>query len=131
MYVHSSLVHHELYVYRHLAGRMTGSPHQERINIRKLLDSFQISRTHGKHIVLVSEVAQLSLRDLRLVFRKGGFEEGFVRATIIRLLKALDLLHAHGEVAHTGISRLFYCHALTLLIYRYRYTPGKHAFGHR
>lgn len=46
---------------------------------------------------------------VRLVFQKDGFNEGFVRGAIIRLLKALDFLHAYGEVVHTGIARLACC----------------------
>lgn len=46
----------------------------------------------------------MSLRDMRLAFRQDGFDENFVRGAIIELLKALDFLHTHGEVVHTGIA---------------------------
>ncbi|CAG8899765.1 unnamed protein product [Penicillium egyptiacum] len=80
---------------------MAKSSHRGRGNIRRLLDSFEVTGPQGKHIVLVFEAAQISLRDLKLVFRPGGFDEDFVRGTIIELLKALDFLHTHGEVVHT------------------------------
>jgi serine/threonine protein kinase len=96
------LVHRELPVYHHIARRMAESSHRGRGNIRRLLDSFEMTGPQGKHVVLVFEPAQMSLRDMRLVFRRGGFDEDFVRGTIIELLETLDFLHTHGEVVHTG-----------------------------
>jgi hypothetical protein len=51
---------------------------------------------HGKHIVLVLEAAQMSLRGMKLVFRPNGFDEDFVRGAIIELLHALDFLHTYA-----------------------------------
>ncbi|KAJ5591922.1 uncharacterized protein N7459_002291 [Penicillium hispanicum] len=48
------------------------------------------------------EAAEMSLRDMRLVFRRDGFDEDFVKGAMIELLRALDFLHIHGEVVHTG-----------------------------
>ncbi|KAJ5542475.1 hypothetical protein N7535_004896, partial [Penicillium sp. DV-2018c] len=103
LYVHTSLVHRELPVYHHLAHRMGESSHRGQGNIRRLLDSFEITGPHGKHVVLVFEAAQMSLRDLRSVFLPDGFDEDFVKGATIELLKALDFLHTHGEVVHTDI----------------------------
>ncbi|OAX78133.1 CMGC/SRPK protein kinase [Emergomyces africanus] len=103
LYVNTSLVHRELPVYRHIAGRLAKSSHPGRGNIRKLLDSFEARGPHGQHIVLVIEAAQMSLRDMRMVFRPDGFEEDFVKGAIIELLKALDFLHTHGEIVHTDV----------------------------
>ncbi|KAJ6185768.1 hypothetical protein N7519_007069 [Penicillium mononematosum] len=103
LYVHTSLVHRELPVYHHIARRMAESSHRGRGNIRRLLDSFEIPGPQGQHVVLVFEPAQMSLRDMRLVFRLGGFDEDFARGTIIELLEALDFLHTHGEVVHTDV----------------------------
>ena len=64
-------------------------------NIRKLLDSFEVIGPHGKHTVLVFKPAQMSLRDMRFVFCREGFEEEFVKGAMIELLKALDFLHSH------------------------------------
>ena len=86
---------------------MADSSHPGRGNIRRLLDSFEVTGPHGKHIILVFEAAQMSLRDMKLVFRQNGFDEDFVKGAIIELLKALDFLHTHGEVVHTGIHRPF------------------------
>ncbi|KAL1999700.1 hypothetical protein VTN02DRAFT_4151 [Thermoascus thermophilus] len=58
---------------------------------------------HGHHIVLVFEAAQMSLRDMKLVFRQEGFDEDFVRGAMIELLKALDFLHTQGEIVHTDV----------------------------
>ncbi|RHZ48868.1 hypothetical protein CDV55_101388 [Aspergillus turcosus] len=87
----------------HIASRIVGTSHRGRENIRRLLDSFEITGEHGKHLVLVFGAAQMSLRDMKLVFRQEGFDEDFVRGAIIELLQALDFLHTHGEVVHTDV----------------------------
>ncbi|GAB1193700.1 hypothetical protein APSETT444_002926 [Aspergillus pseudonomiae] len=69
----------------------------------KLLDSFQITGPDGKHVVLVFEAAQMSLWDMKLVFRRDGFDEGLVKGAVIELLEALDFLHTYGEIVYTGI----------------------------
>ncbi|GAB1201699.1 hypothetical protein APSETT445_000284 [Aspergillus pseudonomiae] len=68
----------------------------------KLLDSFQITGPDGKHVVLVFEAAQMSLWDMKLVFRRDGFDEGLVKGAVIELLEALDFLHTYGEIVYTG-----------------------------
>lgn len=103
VYVHTSSVHREIPFYHHIARRIAGSSHQGRGNIRRLLDSFEVNGPHGKHIILVFEAAQMSLRDMKVVFRRDGFDEDFVRGAIIELLQALYFLHSQGEVVHTGI----------------------------
>jgi serine/threonine protein kinase len=67
-----------------------------------LLDSFEVNGPHGKHIILVFEAAQMSLRDMRVVLRRDGFDEDFVKGAIIELLRALDFLHSEGDILHTG-----------------------------
>ncbi|KAH2185472.1 hypothetical protein KXV52_002908 [Aspergillus fumigatus] len=103
VYVRTSLVHRELPSYHHIASRMKDSTHEGRGNVRRLLDSFVANGPDGDHVVLVFEPAQMSLRDMKVVFRPEGFDEDFVRGAIIELLKALDFLHTHGEIVHTGI----------------------------
>lgn len=103
MYVHTSSVHRELPFYHHIAHCIADSSHQRWGNIRRLLDSFEVNGPHGKHIILVFEAAQMSLRDMKVVFRRDGFDEDFVRGAIIELLQVLDFLHSQGEVVHTGI----------------------------
>ncbi|KAI9042672.1 uncharacterized protein KD926_005278 [Aspergillus affinis] len=103
LYVHTSLVHRELPFYHHIASRMEEGSHPGRGNVRRLLDSFEVTGPQGKHVVLVFQPAQMSLRDMKLVFRRDGFDEDFVRGAITELLKALDFLHTHGEIVHTDI----------------------------
>ncbi|KAH2322261.1 hypothetical protein KXW87_000293, partial [Aspergillus fumigatus] len=103
VYVRTSLVNRELPSYHHIASRMKDSTHEGRGNVRRLLDSFVVNGPDGDHVVLVFEPAQMSLRDMKVVFRPEGFDEDFVRGAIIELLKALDFLHTHGEIVHTGI----------------------------
>ncbi|KAF9885149.1 hypothetical protein FE257_000675 [Aspergillus nanangensis] len=82
---------------------MTDSSHEGRGNVRRLLDSFVVNGSNGDHIVLVFEPAQMSLRDMKVLFRPEGFDEDFVRGAIVELLKALDFLHTYGEIVHTDI----------------------------
>ena len=105
VYVHTSLHHRELPVYDRINSRMAEVSYKGRgiNNIRKLLDTFEVTGPHGKHAVLVFEPAQMSLRDMRFVFCREGFAEEFVKGAITELLKALDFLHSHGEIVHTGI----------------------------
>jgi serine/threonine-protein kinase SRPK3 len=100
--VRTSLVHRELQSYHHVS-RLVGNrtSHEGRGNIRRLLDSFEATGPHGGHVVLVLEAAQMSLRDMRVVFRPDGFDEDFVRGAVTELLKALDFLHSQGGL---GIS---------------------------
>lgn len=104
MYVHTSQVHRELPFYEHIAPRMTQGNHQGRENIRKLLRTFNLSGPHGTHVVLVVQPAQMSLRDMKAVFFKDGFDESLVKGAIAELLLALDFLHGQGETVHTGSS---------------------------
>lgn len=103
VYVRTSLVHRELPFYHHIARHITESSHVGRGNIRRLLDFFEAAGPDGRHVVLVFEAAQMSLRDMKTVFWPDGFEENFVKGAIIELLKALDFLHTQGETVHTGI----------------------------
>ena len=36
----------------------------------------------------------------------------FVKAAIVELLKALDFLHSHGEIVHTGIASEIFVHTI-------------------
>ncbi|DAA74419.1 TPA_exp: putative Protein kinase [Trichophyton benhamiae CBS 112371] len=49
----------------------------------------------------------MSLRDMKTVFFPNGFEESFVKAATIELLKAVDFLHTRAGVVHTGMLVFF------------------------
>jgi Protein kinase domain. len=83
---------------------MTDTSHSGQKKIRRLLDSFEATGPDGTHIILVFEPAQMSLRDLKVVFQRDGFDEGLVKEAIIELLQTLDFLHSHAGVIHTGNS---------------------------
>lgn len=103
--MHTSQLHRELPAYDQIAAREAIAPlHRGVENIRKLLDSFRVTSPHGhEHTVLVLEAAQMSLRDMQLVFRPDGFDEELVKAAVTELLEGLDFLHSRGEIVHTGI----------------------------
>ena len=87
-YVHTSLVHREIPFYHHIGPRLGKRSPKEPVNIRSLLDSFQIAGPRAMHIVLVFEAAQMSLRDMKAVFRPAGFDEDFVRGAILSSSKS-------------------------------------------
>ncbi|RSM07405.1 hypothetical protein CEP52_005268 [Fusarium oligoseptatum] len=103
VYIHNSVQHRELPFYKHL-NTLVPSNHVGADNVRKLLDSFQVSGPHGSHVVLALQVSQMSLRDMDTVFMKGrGFEEDFVKSAIKELLQAVDFLHTEAKAVHTDI----------------------------
>ena len=101
IYVHCSLVHRELPFYQHLGEQLNGSKQRGAKSIRRLLNSFKIKGPEGEHWVLVLQAAQMSLRDMRIVFLKDGFNEDLVMGSIFELLTALDFLHSQ-RVVHRG-----------------------------
>ncbi|TPR08050.1 hypothetical protein CAN33_0016900 [Aspergillus niger] len=103
VYVHTSSFHREVPFYNHLKHHLQTSSHQGRYNIRKLLNSFTVSSQDGIHTVLIFEAAQMSLRDMKIVFQQGGFDEGLVKGAITELLQAVDFLHTQGQSVHTDI----------------------------
>jgi serine/threonine-protein kinase SRPK3 len=63
IYIHNSAQHRELPFYEHL-NKILPSTHPGVSNVRKLQDSFEVVGPHGKHIALVLQVSQMSLRDM-------------------------------------------------------------------
>ncbi|KAK5994313.1 hypothetical protein PT974_04786 [Cladobotryum mycophilum] len=90
VYIHYSRHHFELPFYEAL-DRALPSKHYGANNIRKLIESFDELGPHGKHVALVLQLSQISLRDINTVFFKGhGSEELFVKGAIKELLQAID-----------------------------------------
>jgi hypothetical protein len=94
--------------YERIMGRVEHSSHPGLANIRLLFESFTVTGPYGDHLVLVFQPAQMSLRDLKTVFFKDGFDESFVRACVIELLRASDFLHSECEIIHTGTAPFYY-----------------------
>ncbi|KAH7306019.1 kinase-like domain-containing protein [Stachybotrys elegans] len=104
VYIDSSRFHRELPLYEEMEARLETTTKPGRKNIRRLLDSFQIDGPRGRHVVLVFQAAQMSLRDMKLVFQPtGGFDEMFVKGAVEELLKALDFLHSEANIVHTDV----------------------------
>ncbi|CAH0023124.1 unnamed protein product, partial [Clonostachys rhizophaga] len=103
VYIHNSTKHRERPFYEHL-NKVLPSHHIGAANVRKLVDSFEASGPHGKHIALALQVSQMSLRDMDTVFMKGrGFDEEFVKGAIKELLEAIDFLHTEVQAVHTDV----------------------------
>ncbi|KAI8665641.1 Protein kinase domain-containing protein [Fusarium sp. Ph1] len=76
VYVHTTRLPRELPLYEGIGPKLSSTENPGRANIRHLLDSFEIDGPEGKHVALVFQPAQMSLRDMKLVFRKdGSFDE--------------------------------------------------------
>jgi serine/threonine protein kinase len=104
IYVHTSRVHRELPIYEAISPILKKTKNPGRNNIRRLLGSFEIDGPDGRHVVLVMQPAQMSLRDFKSVFRKdSGFDEAFVQGAVQELLKALDFVHNESQLVHTGL----------------------------
>jgi serine/threonine-protein kinase SRPK3 len=100
VYVNSSKKHRELEIYQHIQG--LSSNHAGRCHIRKLLDSFEISGPHGKHICLVHEPLGVTLDEVRDFTKNRVFDEDLVRQTFRPILTGLEFLHKEAKVIHTG-----------------------------
>lgn len=95
-------------VYRQISRRSKTTSGRGRNNILKILDSFVVH----SHSIMVLETAQVSLRDMRMLLPQGGYDEFVVKAAIFELLRALDFLHSHGEIVHTGIASEISVHSI-------------------
>jgi hypothetical protein len=100
-----------------------------RNNIRGLLGSFEINGPDGRHVVLVMQPAQMSLRDFKSVFRKDGFDEAFVQGAVQELLKALDFIRNEAQLVHTGLYSYDAAYFLRLTIRRYSSRQSPSGFG--
>jgi serine/threonine-protein kinase SRPK3 len=68
-----------------------------RANIITLMDSFEVSSIHGRHLCLVHEAMG--------IFPKiggQGLPVPLVKVVVKQLLLALDFLHRECQVVHTG-----------------------------
>lgn len=102
--VNSSKVHRELPIYNHL--NQIHSNHAGRRCLRKLLDSFEVTGPHGRHLCLVHQPLGMSLYDLQIRARLNDkyITKEILRPSMRQLLAALDYLHRDAHVIHTGRS---------------------------
>ncbi|EFE38193.1 protein kinase, putative [Trichophyton verrucosum HKI 0517] len=113
VYMHTSKYLREPPFYDHISRHLTNTKSQyERQNIRRVLSTFQLAGPHGIHPVLVCEASQMSLRDMKTVFFPNGFEESFVKAATIELLKAVEFSSTPAQGSFTPV----YIHPGNLLL---------------
>ena len=113
VYINSTKVQRELPVYKHINSLR--SEHQGGCNVRKLLESFEIERPHGKHICLVLQPLGISLGELRKLTPDGVFELDLISQTIRPILAGLQFLHREAHVIHTGELQPFETSLLSLI----------------
>jgi hypothetical protein len=70
--------------------------------VRKLLDSFEIDDTNGKHVCHVHEALWMNFDELRNLIPGRVFNVELVRETLRNVLRGLYFLHEDVHVVHTG-----------------------------
>jgi serine/threonine-protein kinase SRPK3 len=86
-----------------------GPSHPGRCYLPEFLDSFVTESPHGKHKVLVTKVSGTSLssvRDDAAMFT--SLPTAPVKQWIREMLLALDYLHTHIRIIHSGIHLCFF-----------------------
>lgn len=102
VYINCSRMHRELPIYTHINN--INSQHGGRLNLRKLLDSFEINGPNGNHLCLVHEALGMNLEELRDLVPGREFASELVRESLRNILRALHFLREEAHVIHTGLS---------------------------
>jgi serine/threonine-protein kinase SRPK3 len=90
----------EIQVLNHLNS--IKSCHEGSLLVRKILDSFEIIGSGGRHQCLVHEPLGTSLSRFRSIFPSGRLPEDILKALLIHVLQSLDFLHSEAGVIHAG-----------------------------
>jgi hypothetical protein len=101
VYINCSRVHRELPIYTHINN--IHSQLSGRMNLRRLLDSFEIDGPNGKHHCLVHEALGMNLEELRDLVPGREFTSDLVRESLRDILRALHFLREEAHVIHTGL----------------------------
>lgn len=101
VYINSSRMHRELPIYTHINN--IHSQHGGKMNLRRLLDSFEINGPNGKHPCLVQEALGMNLEELRDLVPGREFTSDLVRESLRDILRALHFLREEAHVIHTGL----------------------------
>jgi serine/threonine-protein kinase SRPK3 len=101
VYINRSKVHREMPIYTHINAIKTD--HDGQKNLRKLLDSFEITGPHGKHICLAHKVFSMCMEDFRGYLPNRYFSADLIREIFGYILRALHFLRKEAHVVHTGL----------------------------
>lgn len=104
VHTNRSRVHRELPVYSHINSLRP--QHEGQNHIRKLLDSFEVSGTHGKHTCLYQEALGMSLEELKDLVPSGMFAADLIRQSLRDILRGLHFLDKEARIIHTGTAWL-------------------------
>ncbi|BAE58832.1 unnamed protein product [Aspergillus oryzae RIB40] len=97
---HPTVTDREFRAYEHLAK--VDSSHPGQSLIRELYDSFDLQGPDGTHRCLVLQPMHMTLLEMRGL-NPRPFNLPLLKMTVMRLLLALDFLHAEAEVIHTDL----------------------------
>jgi serine/threonine-protein kinase SRPK3 len=101
VYINCSRMHRELPIYTHINN--IHLQHGGRMNLRRLLDSFEINGPNGKHPCVVHEALGMNLEELRDLVPGREFASDLVRESLRDVLRALHFLREEAHVIHTGL----------------------------
>jgi len=101
VYINCSRMHRELPIYTYIDN--IHSQHGGQMNLRRLLDSFEIDGPNGKHHCLVHEALGMNLEELRDLVPGREFTSDLVRESLRDILRALHFLREEAHVIHTGL----------------------------
>jgi len=87
-------------ILRTVAQANPGHPGRE--HIVKILDSFVHSGPNGEHTCIVFEALGQSVLDFQRNCKRGRLPLEMVRPIARQLLLALDYIHSHCRLIHTG-----------------------------
>ncbi|PIG82234.1 protein kinase domain protein [Aspergillus arachidicola] len=97
---HPTVTDREFRAYEHLAK--VDSSHPGQSLIRELYDSFDLQGPGGTHRCLVMQPMHMTLLEMMGV-NPRPFDLPLLKMTVVRLLLALDFLHAEAEAIHTDL----------------------------
>ena len=114
----------EIKAYNHINTFKTD--HGGQTLVRKLEDSFEVTSDWGNFSCLVHKPLSISLRQLRSKCLNRRMALYLLRPTLIHILLALDFLHSHAHMVHTGQSSYIQCAITVKFSDRTRLTGKEH-----
>ncbi|KAK2757686.1 hypothetical protein FQN54_004655 [Arachnomyces sp. PD_36] len=93
----------ELAIYECINSISAESEHSGRHDIRKLLSSFEIQGSKGKHMCIVHQALGITMERLLDFLPNRSLGLGEIKTFLRQLLIGLDFLHTEAGVIHTDI----------------------------
>ena len=72
--------------------------------VRRMLDEFEVTREEHKYQAIIYEPLAITLRGFRKLFASQSLPVDLLKLVLQHIFIALDFLHTHARVIHTGVS---------------------------